>query len=409
MGVFQWVVDAAVGITTKWTAELFAGVFTALFAAVVAVLWGRIKRSVFWLSNHLGRIRRARRAINAPQGTWIFDAPLRPDQGPRNRRVLVVANAKGGVGKTTVAANLAASLARQLTKPVLLIDLDFQGSLSTMAIVQESQRIPAPGQLSRAAQLVAGSLTARDLLQLPPATGLPKVDVVPAYYDLAREENRVMLEWVIGDRADPRFILAKLLASPEIEQHFGIVIIDCAPRLTTGTIQALAAGSHLLIPTILDGPSGEAVATFIQQVESFRTAGICSTIQYVGVLPTMQMPRANYLAEQKELGDRLTRSSIRYAHGIAPPTLLPVSFVASTDVRRAFNHGIAYPRLTGTPAARKVRQAIDALAAIVVSTIGLQTQTQLLPIAATSPRATTNEIQRARQGDRELRQAVPAE
>jgi cellulose biosynthesis protein BcsQ len=401
MEVSQWLLEyskPALGFFTKWAGEFIA--VTVL--AFIALLLGRMKAFYTKFRDRRRSLERARTAINDPQGLWIFDQPLAPNIMHPNRRVLVIANAKGGVGKTTVAANLAASLSTQLTKPVLLIDLDFQGSLSSMAIVLAANRV-VPGQPSRASQLVANKLNAGDLLQMPAATNIPDIRVVPAYYDLAREENRIMLNWLIGDTAtDPRYTLARLIASPDVEQHFGLVIIDCAPRLTTGTIQALAAGSHLLIPTILDGPSGEAVASFVEQVETFRAAGLCPEIQYVGVLPTMLLPRANYAAERKALGDRL--KEVKCADGISRPQLLDVSFMASTDVRKAYGRGIAYSRLGGTAAGKKVKQAIDSLASIVISTIGLPHR----GTAPMTPLRTTNEVQRIRQSPRELRPQLPA-
>lgn len=398
LGPLPELVKPAIGFATKWAGELFA---TTIFAAG-AIALGFFSRIASRMRKRWKSLDRARQAINHHKGLWTFDKPLKSNLERPNQRVLVVANAKGGVGKTTVAANVAASLATQLTKPVLLIDLDFQGSLSTMAIVDSRNRV-VQGQLSRASQLVAGAMSVGDILHMPQATSIPNIRVVPAYYDLSREENRVMLGWVIGDVEDPRFAVAKLLSSPDVQNFFGIVIIDCAPRLTTGTIQALAAGSHILIPTILDGPSSEAVASFIEQVENFRADGLCPTIQYVGVLPTMQLPRVNYDGARKYLEDRL--GEVQCCAGVVPPPLLDVSFVASTDVRKAFGRGIAYPRLGGTPAGKKVKQAIDTLASVIVSTIGLATN---LPAPPTPFQRAPYEVQRTRQNPRELRQSVPA-
>jgi chromosome partitioning protein len=402
-GSLTELVKPVLGFAAKWAGELIAA---TLFAGG-AIALGLVSRLATRVINRWNALKRARQAINHPEGLWTFDKPLKSSLVRPNQRVLVVANAKGGVGKTTVAANLAASLSTQLTKPVLLIDLDFQGSLSTMAIVDRANRV-VPGQLSRASKLISGIMSVGDILHMPQATNTSNIRVVPAYYDLSREENRVMLGWVIGDIDDPRFSLAKLLSSAEVQDHFGVVIIDCAPRLTTGTIQALAAGSHLLIPTILDGPSSEAVASFITQVENFRADGLCPNIHYVGVLPTMQFPRVNYDGARKYLTDRL--KEVQYAPGISGPRLLDISFVASTDVRKAFGRGIAYFRLGSTPAARKVKQAIDALAFDVVSTIGLAVNRPASPTPfppPPNPRA-PNEVQRTRQNPRELRSSLPA-
>lgn len=381
----EWVFN----FITKWAAEFVA--LTAI--AAVGVAFTRIRRWYGRLRDRSGRLERARCAIKHEKGLWVFDGPVNSPLERKNSRVLVVANAKGGVGKTTVAANLAACLSQHLTKPVLLVDLDFQGSLSSMAIVEPSIRVPAKGQPSMAAQLVANRLDEGDLLRLPTATNLVNLKVLPAFYDLAREENRVMLEWVIGEREeDPRFTLAKLLSTSHIQDHFGLVVIDCAPRLTTGTIQALAAGSHLLIPTILDGPSTEAVVNFVEQVETFRSEGLCRDIEYLGILQTMQMPRANYQEARLQLEDRL--KAVTCAAGFNRPRLLDVSFMASTDVRKAFGRGIAYPRLTSA-AAKKVRQAITQLAWTAVTTIGLAADVSLTTNFTTR---TPNEEQRPRQG-----------
>jgi chromosome partitioning protein len=386
----------AFGFALKWAAELLAATLVA-FAALAST---RLRRALRGLRDKWRGRERVRQAVADSNGMWIFDRPL-AQPSTVNKRVLVIGNAKGGVGKTTVAANLAACLAPRLTKQILLIDLDFQGSLSSMSIVPTADRVPAQGKDSPASRLSSGHLKDHDILIMPHATGVGSVRVVPAYYDLAREENRVMLQWLIGDRDDPRFILTRLLAEPGIEQHFGLVIIDCAPRITTATVQALAAGSHLLIPTILDGPSGEAVSSFIGQVEAFRAAGLCPKIEYAGVLPTMLFPRGNYDAARTGLQDRLR--AIRIAEGFARPQLLSVGIPASTDVRKLFGRGIAYPHLPQTAAAKKVRHSIDFLADHIISTIGLQTR----PAPQSVPPRGPNEIQRVRQNPAELFNELP--
>ena len=394
------------GFVTKWAGELIA--VTLIAIAGMGFQW--LRSAYRRVSQRWRQLDRARTAIASPHGIWTHDKPIQHSELRPNPRVLVVANAKGGVGKTTVAANLAAALASRLEKPILLIDLDFQGSLSSMAVVDEGVRVPIGKGTSRAASLVSGNLTTADLLQSPLATGSQRIRVVPAFYDLAREENRVMLEWVVGDRSDdPRFTLAKLLSQSEIVDHFGLVIIDCAPRLTSGTIQALAAGSHLLVPTILDGPSTEAVINFIHEVEEFRASNLCPRIKYVGVVQTMQMPRASYDLERRFLEDRL--ADVSCAENVQRPRLLSVSVSASTDMRRAYGRGIAYPNLSGTPAARKVKQAFDDLAAVMVRTIGLAVRYQDGPLSTESPRPLRgdHEVQRLRQNPRDLRPPVAAE
>jgi chromosome partitioning protein len=84
-----------------------------------------------------------------------------------------------------------------------------------------------------------------------------------------------------------RYTLAKILHSDIVQRAFDLVIIDCLPRLTTSKIQALCASSHLLIPTIFDRTSAEAVVTPYEQVETLKCAGICPHLNYIGVVGTM--------------------------------------------------------------------------------------------------------------------------
>jgi cellulose biosynthesis protein BcsQ len=281
-------------------------------------------------------------------------------------KVLVVANAKGGVGKTTTAANLGARLADVLPMPVLLVDLDFQGTLSSMATGQGGDWLPPNGMDSLASKLISGDLTAADIVAAAkPATGNPRLKIITAFYDLAQAENRVMIEWLLGDRKiDVRFRLAKLLHSNLVRQNFSLVIIDCPPRITTAAVQALAAGTHLLIPTIMDGPSGEAVITFVRQVENFKSAGLCPHIQYIGVVGSLQPPVGDIGPAMKRISDRLAdfrqEATGRKLVDILDPTTF---FPTSTHFRNAVsNGGIAYIVMKNSEGERDVKERIVALA-----------------------------------------------
>jgi hypothetical protein len=133
-------------------------------------------------------------------------------------------------------------------------------------------------------------------------------------------DNRLIVEWLLQTRPrwsrsvrqfvvdlligkllklkDVRYNLAEVLQSKAVRDAFDVVILDCPPRLTTSTAQALCAGSHLLIPTILDKPCAEAVVTFCEEVELLRKTGICPMLKYVGVVGMRVSSGADEVAER---------------------------------------------------------------------------------------------------------------
>lgn len=283
----------AIGIKT------IADLMAIVFGPVVAVLLYRLWR---WLRS--GRIaeQRVERALGAVakedgpygkiegKGVWLTEPVRRPSGYPawfaRGLPILIIANLKGGVGKTTMAANLAGYFAKDTGKRVLLIDLDFQGSLSSM-VLRDDQRLPKEWQDSKASRLISGDKDANWPSDVALQVASLNIWTIPAFYDVAQAENRLLVEWLTTEdpKADIRYNLAAILHSGVARQHFDIVIIDAPPRLTTGCVQALCAGSHILIPTVLDRLSGEAVGTFVDQLRTLRP--ICPFLKIIGVVGNM--------------------------------------------------------------------------------------------------------------------------
>ena len=230
------------------------------FEEEVDELQGKLTASITHLEN-------ARRAVSVDgPGLWLAIPPVPPPGYPHRLKssipIYTLANLKGGVGKTTIAIGLAAHFANPFGAPgrkserVLLIDLDFQGSLSSMALTI-SDRIPEEGGTSRATKLISGSATPTDLMHMRQRVkGLDnlthgsdtKLYAIPAYYDLAQAENRLMVEWLIGDSsADIRYHLADILLSDEVQRRYDRIIIDAPPRLSSAHVQALSTSTHVLI------------------------------------------------------------------------------------------------------------------------------------------------------------------
>src|SRR5687768_8774476 len=137
---------------------------------------------------------------------------------------VVVANQKGGVGKTTTAINLATALAAIGWK-VLLVDLDPQGNASTGLGVSQSQR-----ERSSYDVLIGGAT----LAEASVATRVPRLDLVPATVDLSGAEVEMV---ALADRAH-RLDKAFNAVPPG---RWDIVLIDCPPSLGLLTVNALVA------------------------------------------------------------------------------------------------------------------------------------------------------------------------
>ena len=376
VGMFEWL-DVLRAMLGKGVAELVVAVLSLIALAIVQKIY-KLARQFY---DYIQRLARARSAIarkKTPTGTvegdgiWlsqpaIFSADPAYSNAIAASKILVVANAKGGVGKTTTAANIGAYLAENFPRPILLIDLDFQGTLSSMSIANPSW-VPPPGTDSEANRLISGEIDAQSVAATGrSANGQQNVRLIPSYYDLAQAENRIMIEWLIGDvKDDVRFRLAKVLHDPAVRNAFSLIIIDCAPRFTTSTIQALAAGTHLLIPTILDDPSTEAVITFVKQVETFRSAGICQNIKYIGVSCSLRHT-GKYDVPLMRLKAKL--AEIHNPNGQGPlvdvlpeNTFLPQSIRFSTAVSQG---GIAYVVMGNSSGAQVIKSKIKALAEFV--------------------------------------------
>ena len=232
--------------------------------------------------------------------------------------IILLANLKGGVGKTTIAANLAAYFERCKDERVLAIDLDHQGSLSSMLLPESTQRNPAPADTVK--RLIGGDATAVSG-PFAPCEYIRHTQrhsrLVECDDTFANFETRLLLEWLIGDRQDDiRYNLSRVLHGPQVQQNFDRVIIDAPPRMTTGLVNALCASTHLVVPFVLDVLSAERVGLFLRTVDRMR-GQLFPYLKLAGVVGTMKGDTSSRLrgAEQKAILEAERGVSLNWGDG----------------------------------------------------------------------------------------------
>jgi chromosome partitioning protein len=215
-----------------------------------------------------------------PSADEISDqSPARPAP-----RILVLANQKGGVGKTTTAINLGTALAA-IGERVLIVDLDPQGNASTGLGIDRK---------SRTSSTYDALVGERSLAQIITPTAVPRLFIAPSTMDLLGVELEISGH---TDRSHKlKNAMKAFFSRDNRDEAITYVLIDCPPSLNLLTINALAAADSVVVPLQCEFFALEGLSQLLKTVDQVRRS-LNPSLTIHGIVLTMYDPR-NSLAGQ---------------------------------------------------------------------------------------------------------------
>ncbi len=217
--------------------------------------------------------------VLGPTGRELREfAEPEPLQGHGPAKIISLCNQKGGVGKTTTAINLGASLA-SYGRRVLAVDFDPQGALSAGLGVQTHDAVTIY-------DLLLG--TVKDPREAIQTTGFEGLDVIPANIDLSAAEVHLVNE-VAREQ-----ILASVLR--KVSADYDVILIDCQPSLGLLTVNALTASHGVLIPLECEFFALRGVALLVETIEKVQDR-LNPGLALDGILATMYDSRTLHSRE----------------------------------------------------------------------------------------------------------------
>ncbi|MDE2351487.1 MAG: ParA family protein, partial [Alphaproteobacteria bacterium] len=197
-------------------------------------------------------------------------------------RVLVVANQKGGVGKTTTAINLGTALAA-VGQPTLVLDIDPQGNASTgLGIHRPDRKVTIYDVLMGEASVAEAVMPTR----------IPGLSLLPSTVDLSGAELELI------DKPRRNYVLKDALEAfaGEYTGRFSYVLIDCPPSLTLLTVNAMVAADAVVVPLQCEFFALEGLSQLLKTIDLVR-ANLNPDLEIQGIILTM-FDKRNKLSDQ---------------------------------------------------------------------------------------------------------------
>lgn len=233
-------------------------------------------------------------------------------------RILVVANQKGGVGKTTTAINLGTALAA-VGEQVLVVDLDPQGNASTGLGIPPEKRTPNSFDvLTGSSPLIGTAIT----------TAVPGLCIVPAHNDLVGIEQALANNsGRVFKLRDALRIMAATFSQQPQEQNYTYVLIDCPPSLNLLTLNALAAAHAVIVPVQCEFFALEGISQLKDTIDQIRST-LNPQLEIQGVVLTMHDARTS-----------LSREVVQNVRAFFGPKVYESIIPRNTRVAEAPSHG----------------------------------------------------------------------
>jgi chromosome partitioning protein len=226
-----------------------------------------------------------------------------PLPAPASTRVMVVANQKGGVGKTTTTVNIAAALASSGLR-ILVIDLDPQGNASTALGIDHHAEIPSVYDVLIEEAPIGDVVVKVD--------GFDLLTCVPATIDLAGAE--IELVSLVARESRLRRALTAHLSTLGDGESYDYIFIDCPPSLGLLTVNALVGGDEVLIPIQCEYYALEGLSQLLKNIDLVR-AHLNPSLAVSTILLTMYDARTRLSAQvaeevRRHFGETVLRTTI---------------------------------------------------------------------------------------------------
>lgn len=367
-------------VEINWLQIVISFVAGQLALAVVPVarkwltgFWG----GVFFFVPAVRRFLRLRRFAASNEEFWALAKSAKKASDYNIPPMVTFANFKGGVGKTTVAANIIASMSRKHGLKVLVFDLDYQGSLTSIlcrSIQDESKRNLLERWISTP-DLEHKKLS--DLVHTAQA-GLPNVRVATSNYNLANVEERELIRWLINPSKDNdvRYRLIETLKRFHDEvEIFDLIVADAPPRLSLSSVNGLVATSEVIVPTeptdLATRPIGQMLRRLMQLREmvrgKFRISGIIFNKTFrLGTLTTDETAKRKLAKDTIVDAMSGLSEAQKSAQGDVPIVLEP-NINYKPSIARPDPETIVYLREDD----KEVRAAFDVLAEQILANLGI--------------------------------------